>query len=201
MTVIKLEFHDDKFHAFLNASFFDDVIGLQLDTGADCTALTLHPLLNIREKGVIQRIAEFLQREMLDKKYYLEFRAANRTPIQGIRCVLHNISISGMKIKKFYFFLSLDYAYSLTLLGKEFFICCSFFRNYDADLIVRSFHSERYLANCRKYLHTDSLDEYTIDFLSVVEMVQAYCRSLTDQKEIPAIHWNTVSHPTDSMLS
>ncbi len=199
--MINFELDHDDFYAFLDAACFEDVIWLQLDTGADCTALTLHPLLNIKEIDVIQKITEFLQKEMAGKKYYIQFRAANQTPVQGIRCVLHNISISGMKIKKFYFFLSLDYAYSLTLLGKEFFICCSFFRNYDADLIVRSFHSERYLANCRKYLHTDSLDEYTIDFLSVVEMVQAYCRSLTDQKEIPAIHWNTVSHSTDSMLS
>lgn len=185
--MIKLEFYNDKFHAYLDASCFVDVIGLQLDTGADCTALTLHPLLNIKENEVIHKIAGFLKKEMIDKKYYFEFRAANWTSICGIRCVLHNISLSGMKIKNFYFFLSLDDTYSLTLLGKEFFVCCSFLRNYDADLMIRSFHNGRYLRNCRKYLHTDNLDEYTIDFQIVVKMIKMYCSNLVERKEFPEI--------------
>ena len=108
------------------------------DTGAVSTIISVESLAG--EDIDKEKLASELRKTGKEQVFY----SASGNEMHGYLVCAPDVSISGMKIKQFYYYLIVDVDDNLALLGNDFISYCNFTHKQEDDIMVSSFDYEKY---------------------------------------------------------
>lgn len=104
-------------------------ITAKFDTGAVRTVISLDTLVG-------KTFAKKYESVFINQCDALEFTSASGHKMYGVGSSFHNVRVSGIYLKEFYFHLLLGSNRSVALLGDDFILCCRFTHEPKQDILA-----------------------------------------------------------------
>lgn len=114
------------------------VIPMMFDTGAVNTAISLPTYY--RGKADLEE----LERRLVQYCPYKEFHAASGTLVGGYLVYVDHVSIAGISVDRFYYYLLLGLQFNTALLGDDFIKNCVFRHDLHGDIEIQHFDGTTY---------------------------------------------------------
>lgn len=112
-------------------------IFMKFDTGAVNTVIGLRTLFKYLSKNNLDKLLNMFEISGIHKE---KFNSASGDALYGYPCVLHDVEVSGIRIKNFCFYIIVNDKRTLSLLGNDFISFCDFSHKKGEDIIITNYN-------------------------------------------------------------
>lgn len=136
----------------------NSLITIKFDTGAINTVIGIRTLFKYMSINDKTKLLNAFENSGIESE---PFHSASGDELIGYPCIVHNVEISGEKVKNFCFYLIINTDRPIALLGDDFISCCDFSHNKHEDIIINDFDDRaiysKFLKKSSRVLELDEI--------------------------------------------